>query len=206
MRVRKEKYVGDDLRIAPATIKVRDAMAQVGRIGTSHKRKSRCRVGRLLRSPLDERGLTLIEVMIVVVLISILAYFVGPELTNWGAKSRLKAQSDQLFGAIQQAKIHAMKDYVNVDFHFNDATYCAGTNCYAFVDSNGNTVVNATMDDDGVVIATTFGSGDGFSPRGFVKKLGSGVWPRRVKMSRSDVANYYNVEMSVAGGITIEKH
>lgn len=183
-------------------------MIPFGQEGMTKEQNGRrhCASGQL-QMRMDERGLTLVELMVVIVLVAILAYFVGPELTSWGPKSRLKSQNDQLFAAMQQAKVYALKNNTNVTFTFTYGSPCPGGS-YDFRDGAANLVVNATMD-GGVCLsagANAYQTGDGFDFRGLPLQIAVGNWPRRVTLTHADVGSQYDIDLTVAGGISVDKH
>lgn len=168
------------------------------------------------------RGFTLVELITVVAIIAILAAFAAPEVINWRPKMRLKGAADTLTENLQRAKIHAIKNNVNVVFTFAAGAGAPARTCtggsYSFVDSAvpPNTVASETFNDlttpestartSGLCLqATTFAAGDGFTSRGLPLVAGGGA----VTLSNASltVANdpTYSITQTTAGGIQIQK-
>ena len=149
-------------------------------------------------------GMTLVEIAVVLVIISILAIFVAPEMTKWGPRMNLKAAGEDLFTALQRAKVYAIKNNVNVLFTFTPPAACPG-GTYTFTDNAtpSNTVVAGNVTKySGVCLATTFVAGDGFTSRGLPINPGS----KTVTVSNSSLGTVkYVITQTAAGGVTLDK-
>lgn len=153
----------------------------------------------------DSKGVTLVEVITVLIIISLLALFAAPEISNWRPRMRLKDQSDQLFGNMQKAKIHALKNNVDVEFTFTIGTGspCSGGS-YSFheVLIPANIVASGTMTEGVCLSASTFSAGEGVNTRGLTINGAGGV----ATVKHGDVGGvWYEITLSVAGGVSIDK-
>jgi len=157
------------------------------------------------------QGFTLVEIMVVVAIISILAFFATPELVDWGPKMRLKAAGDDLVGNMQRAKVHAIKNNVNVVFTFTPPATCPG-GTYSFVDSSAAAVVVAAADltssqyTGTCLAANTFTVGQGYDSRG-LRLIAGGTESITVTHERlTDSGDpTYQVSMTSGGGIQLNK-
>lgn len=132
---------------------------------------------------------------------------------------RLKGAADKLSEDLQRAKIHAIKNNVNVIFTFTVGTGAPARTCtggsYRFVDDSAAAVVvaNVIMDDPGdqetsanlCIQSSTFGVGEGFTSRGLPIFAGGGV----VTLSNADTIkskdSTFVATQSVAGGINLQR-
>jgi Tfp pilus assembly protein FimT len=146
--------------------------------------------------------------MTVVAIIAILALFAAPEVMNWRPKMRLKGAADTLSENMQRAKIHAIKNNVNVVLTFTKGvgTPCKGGS-YLITESvvPANVVANVAMTDNVCLQDSDFVAGDGFTSRGLPI---NGV-ARTAKIRNADLADpgdpTYEVTQSIAGGISLKK-
>lgn len=76
----------------------------------------------------DNRGFTLIEAIIVVAIISILAFMAGPELFTIGPKAKIKAAVRDLKSNLELAKMEAIKRNCSVYVVFQPAKDCTTYN------------------------------------------------------------------------------
>ncbi len=167
-----------------------------------------CRRG---KPPLNEqRGLTLVEIMTVLVILSLLALFAAPEVSNWRPKQRLKGAAEELFSNMHLAKMHAVKNNVTVNFNFTSAAPCPGGS-YHFIDVTGvNVTAPITMnvidpdlkkDTRDLCLSTSAALPVGFTARGLpVASTGGNVTLTSVKVAGVQ----YMIKQSVAGGISLE--
>lgn len=165
-----------------------------------------------------EQGFSLVEIMTVLVIISILALFAAPEVTNWRPRMRLKSAADALSENMQRAKMHAIKNNVSVIFTFTKGSGnpCTGGS-YSFVDSAGNPVASEIFNDsttpeslertaDLCLSATTFVAADGFSSRGLPLLIpgGGAITLSNAKLTAA-TDPIYVITQTVAGGIQLQK-
>ena len=151
----------------------------------------------------EQRGFTLVEIMVVVVVISLLALFAAPDLINWRPRMNLKAASEELFTNMQLAKIHAIKNNVDVDFTFTIAAPCPGGS-YTFDEVvSGNNVASGVMANDVCLSSSTFVAGEGFTPRSLpIITPGGGI----VTLTHARVTGVqFQIQQSIAGGVTVDK-
>ena len=154
----------------------------------------------------SQYGFTLIELMVVIVVISLLALFAAPEISNWKPKMRLKGAAEELFGKMQLAKMHAIKNNVDVAFSFTTADTTTDGK-YVFTDSSGSDVASVTLADGVQLIASdfvtgpTFGEREGFTPRGLPIKSTGG----KVTLENSDIpGTQYIISQKIGGGVAID--
>jgi type IV fimbrial biogenesis protein FimT len=155
-----------------------------------------------------QSGFTIAELLIVIAIIAVLAAVVIPGYLSYFPTYRLTSDVQELHGAVQLAKLRAIKENATVSLAVNTAT-----NAYiVFVDNgagggtpdNGNrdgteVLVKSETVSDGIdIYQTTFG-GDvlQFNGRGLPSNPGS----IRVKNSREQ---YRRIRVTIAGGATIQ--
>lgn len=68
---------------------------------------------------MDQQGISLIEVMIVVVLIGLMGAFAAPEIKSFRPNMQLKSAARDLFGDFQNAKMAAVRENQNCAVSFN---------------------------------------------------------------------------------------
>ena len=90
----------------------------------------------------NNRGFTLMELMIVVAVISILASMAVPEFKRWTASMRLSESVQSIHAFFQGSRMEAIKEGRNVVVAFSMGTGSLGTYT-AFLDNNGNGVRDA---------------------------------------------------------------
>ncbi len=172
------------------------------------------------------QGFTLVEIMVVVVILSVLGFFVAPEVMSWRPNMRLSDAAQDLYANMQNAKLSAIEKNENVVVSFSvPGSY------EIFVDDGegGGTAKNnvrdgaeetLSLDDDpdsptfntsvislptGVIFdgSTDFGGGavTGFSSRGLAISglAGAGV------LRKVDSSKWYRVSLGAAGGLTTER-
>jgi len=76
-------------------------------------------------SRVTEKGFTLVEIIVVVVILAVIALFAAPEIINFGPNMRVKAASRDLNTNIQKLKLEAIKNNSNVVMLINTVA-CGG--------------------------------------------------------------------------------
>lgn len=149
----------------------------------------------------DKRGLTLVEIITVLVIIALLALFAAPEVINWRPKMWLKDSAEELFTNMQRGKTHALKNNVDVVFSFTTGSPCPGGS-YTFDEAiSGNNVASGAMTDGVCLSNSTFAAGEGITSRGLPINGAGGV----VTVTHGKVAGVqYQITLSVAGGVSID--
>jgi prepilin-type N-terminal cleavage/methylation domain-containing protein len=148
------------------------------------------------------QGLTLVEVMTVLVILSVLALFAAPDLITWRPRMNLKAAGEELFADMQRAKMHAIKNNVNVGLNFTVAAPCPGGS-YTFdeIPPSGTPVAGGNMTEGVCLSASTFAAGEGFTSRGLPINGAGG----NVTLTHGKVAGRtYRISQSIAGGVSLE--
>jgi len=89
--------------------------------GSSENRQATvCRGDRL---PGEERGFTLIEVMIVIVIIAIMTGVAVPAFSDWRQSQALRSASQSLLSHMKQARVLAISENRNVSISFTSTSY-----------------------------------------------------------------------------------
>lgn len=73
------------------------------------------------------RGLTLVELMVVVAVIAMMSAYAMPGLRAWSANAQLRTTATSLQVAIKQAQAEASRTFRQVVFYRTAATTCLGT-------------------------------------------------------------------------------
>ncbi len=131
----------------------------------------------------NESGFTLAELMVVIAIIGICAAIAVPNFIGWLPKHRLNSATYDLVGAIQWARLRALKDHASVVIVFNP-----GDDSYLTFVDNGANPGDGLQDGDeptirgGVMPAgvhlddTSFAAEKlQFDPRGFPKGGGGNI-------------------------------
>jgi len=85
----------------------------------------------------NDKGFTLLELMVAVALITILVSIAAPDFKRWNASQRLSASVRRIHSAFQLARLEAIKEGANVVVVFSEGTGVSGTYS-AFVDEDGD--------------------------------------------------------------------
>jgi type IV fimbrial biogenesis protein FimT len=78
----------------------------------------------------DSKGVTLLELMVVIAIVAILSVVAVPSFTTGRSKAQTGSAAREILTAIQLAKMAAIKESANVVVHFTPGT----GECLAFVD------------------------------------------------------------------------
>lgn len=164
---------------------------------------------RCFHSKNRQRGISLVEVMTVVVILGILAIFVAPDFAGWGDRMRLKDTIDTVMADMQKAKMHAIKGNVNVTFEWVTGTgTLAGKDCknwgYRFKEAVSGTVIteDPVVFEDGICItANSIVANEGFTSRGLPIVAGGGT----VTIQHVDLPTVQgDITQTVAGAVRLD--
>ena len=181
----------------------------------------------------NEKGFTLVEIMLVVVIMAIAAAAAGVQLKNKATNRRVKNAATDMFSAFQQAKMEAVKKRADVIFTLNP-----GARTYSlFIDDGGTTgtagngtpegdeqiLINAPVatltnippnsvpPDVNMTISFNTAGNPGFNSRGlpYQNRFGTVVFDNNNDKNgdgdlTNDDARWYRVVLSVAGYIKLE--
>lgn len=151
------------------------------------------------RTIFNSAGVTLVEIVTVIVIIGILAAIGFPTLAKWVPNYQLKASAQILYANFQKAKIHAVK--TNKDVTFNIVAGCPGATKYTFTDTTGVVVVDENMVHGICIDSSTFiNDTSGFDPRGMPTSTVGTVKLKHIKIPRE-----YEITQSFAGNISIKQ-
>ena len=171
----------------------------------------------------SQKGFTLVEIVVALVLISILAIVASPHILSWAPNIQLKAAARNLSANMKRAKIEAIKRNANVVILIDTAN-CSGLpntlpepggGYKIFVDDGagiGGITKNNIQDGDEIIItevtmpsrtalcSTTFtDSKTGFTSKGLPLNL-SGTIEHKNKKNRT-----YSLSLTSAGGIRLSQ-
>lgn len=181
-------------------------------VGNSQKKFNMKYFRRVTKLHRNNRGFTIIELIVVIAIMGVLMAIAIPNFSQWTANYRLKAAAREIYSNFQKARLEAIKTNSNVVVSFN-----LGADTYqVFVDNGGTT---GTASDDtqngderildtvsmpaGVVMESVSFSGTtipGFTARGL--PLSSRIGNVRVRNVNNE---RYQVTLSIAGGLTLER-
>jgi len=142
---------------------------------------------------LEDRGFTLLELMIVIVIIAIGAALAAPDMGVWVSKQRLKSASRSVFYHLQQVRGEAVKENITltISFDLENNTYSAGT-----------VIPNQDMP-GGVVISSVCSTVSGISTTGFDGR-GLSTRPGNIVITSSDTGDIRTIVISPGGSISIQ--
>lgn len=160
----------------------------------------------------NEKGLTFIELMIVMVIIAMGAIASSTFLLSWSPNLRLKTTANDIYGVLQRAKLEAIKRNacVGMNFTTNGAipadpsveggsytTFIdnsAGGSCNGTQDAGEQTLTTANVDRD-VSLYAINGNLICFTPT----SVSCGSQPGNVQLSNVNTSRYYQISVSAAG-------
>src|SRR5690606_21426092 len=91
-----------------------------------------------LRRPTPQRGVTLIEMMIVVIIVGIIAAVAVPSFDNYFERQRVKRAAEDIYGLILQAKSEGPIRDVGMSVSVDTDTWCVGFSDTANCDCAAN--------------------------------------------------------------------
>lgn len=150
-------------------------------------------------------GFTIIEVIIIIAVIGILAAIGFPTLSKWVPNYQLRAATQELYGNLQKARLHAVKTNRPVTFNFTFSANCSAPTSYTFTDANGRTVAGINYPADGVCIKSSdFTNGSsGFDARGL--PTGNAGTVKTVSLSHARIlSRVQTINQSLSGSIRIQ--
>lgn len=165
-----------------------------------------------------QAGITLVEVMVVVAIIVVMAFFAGPEMLQFGPKAKLKAAAQTLKSNLELARFEAVKrnTLMKVDFTTSGCTtFPANASSYQITwnDDDGNEQnINLRDSTSGASSEDTYTFPDGtalcgsdtsliFTGRGYLKSTTAN---KVFSLKSSAGEPSYDITVNLGGGISIE--
>ena len=78
-----------------------------------------------------QRGLTLVELMVVVSIIALATAFTLPSIRSWAVNAQVRATASALQSNLKQAQAEAVRSFRQVVFYRTNATTCTGNEAAA---------------------------------------------------------------------------
>jgi prepilin-type N-terminal cleavage/methylation domain-containing protein len=152
----------------------------------------------------DERGFTLLELMMVVVIISVMAALAVPQMSRWFSKKDLDGAARELFTTMQQTRLEAIKRNEEIRITFTTSspyTYTVRTQVTGITLTTKTLPAHMTFDAANFTSALGLGSTiTGYSSRGLALQSGS------IDIVSSDApasSNTRTITVTVGGNATI---
>lgn len=131
-------------------------------------------------NPLDKKGFTLVELLIVVALVAILTFIAIPQITILANKSRLNGAARLVWGDLQNAKMTAIKTNGTTTVTFNNSTN------YSFPRGGGQIFTrDLTTEYPNVTVVTAGGSTVAFASTGIILPAASMTLPATITIQNS---------------------
>ncbi|MBM9521190.1 GspH/FimT family pseudopilin [Desulforhopalus vacuolatus] len=168
-----------------------------------------------------QAGITLVEMMVVVAIIVVMAFFAGPEMLQFGPKARLKAASRDLRNNLELARIEAVKRNTEVTVKFttsNCATFPPVTDSsYKITDEDGEYIPLMSSSSSSASSGDTYTFPDGtalcnssnttnltFTNRGYTTATVDATFD--LKSLEQDTGDpWYTITVSLGGAISIDR-
>jgi len=143
----------------------------------------------------QERGFTLVELMIVIAIIAILAAIAAPNYQNFMAQRRLNGAARQIMSDLMHARMQAVSQNIKVAVGFPN--FSDHVNYSIYYDSNGDGTVAGSLATDGTV------SGTETNPNAITKNVSQDYYDVTVSSSSSPPRVIFHVR-GTANGATIK--
>ncbi len=142
---------------------------------------------------MEDKGFTLLELIIVIVIIAIGAALAAPDMGAWVSKQRLKSASRTVFYHLQQVRGEAVKENttITISFNLDNNTYSSGT------------LIPTQNMPDGVVISSVCSTASGMSTTGFDSR-GISTRPGNIVITSTDTGDTKTIYISPGGSVSIQ--